>query len=333
MMTHGMANTTENTGTIDTFGESLKYVNRLYSKTFKPEVRSVPAHMPHFIRKDVIEELQARFPRQFEETSAHKLRSPRDMQYAFSYMYYIIDMPAEFNLTQVWAEYLDTDASGDLDENEFWTLLVYLCGGTPMGAELNITLAEIANCTGKKVPTSPEDKLWPLRLSDLARCNTVTERLRVSMNRHKYRHEEFDSGPVGFIMVWNNDTTLQGKLDGIRFRRHKFICLNDNLNHTNPDSVRVLKMLRDFYVSLYPTPSSFELPEGVTNEFLHVDEFRNPSAATTAAGGHNADLPIYLLMICALTSVLFLLFRCVLVSKRSAGFARRGLGYKKMNTV
>ena len=309
---------------VDTFGESLKYVNRLYSKAFRPEVRKVPAHMPHFIRKDVMEELQARFPEQFEETSSHQLRSPRDMQYAFSYNYYIIDMPEAFNLSRTWSEYFDVDASGELDENEFWTLLVYLCGGTPTDGELNRTLAEIANCTGKK----PEDKLWPLRLDELARCNETAERLRKSMDKRKYRHEEFDTATVGFVMVWNNDTTLQGKLDGIRFNRHKFICINDNIDHSSPEAPKTLKMVRDFYESLYPKPSSFELPPGVTNPYLHVDEFRKVE--------HDAprgDILVYLLMICAFTAVLFYLFRCVIVSKRKVGRARRGLNYKKIADV
>lgn len=309
---------------VDTFGESLKYVNRLYSKTFKPEVRKVPAHMPHFISKDVMEELQARFPSQFEETSSHKLRSPRDMQYAFSYMYYIIDMPEAFNLSETWGTYFDTDASGDLDENEFWTLIVYISGGTPTGQELNETLKEIANCTGKKV----EEDLWPIRLEEFARCNKTTERIRISMNKHKYHHEEFDSSSVGFVMVWNNDTTLQGKLDGIRFRRHKFICLNDNVDHNSPEAVKTLKMLRDFYESLYPNPSSFELPQGVTNAYLHVDEFKNAEHDTPSN-----DLFVYLFMICAFTAVLFYLFRCVLASKRKTGHTRKGINYKKINTV
>ncbi len=41
------------------------------------------------------------------------------------------------------------------------------------------------------------------------------------------------------MMVRNNDTALRGRLDGIRRKRHKFICLNDNLKHHSPDTREV----------------------------------------------------------------------------------------------
>lgn len=64
-------------------------------------------------------------------------------------------------------------------------------------------------------------------------------------------------------------------LDGIRERRHKFICLNDNMNHSHPDSAKTLQILKDFYESLFPIPSIFELPPGQRNEYLYIDELRN----------------------------------------------------------
>jgi hypothetical protein len=44
----------------DTFAESLLYVNRLYNQEFGFEPRKVPAHMPHLIDIDIMEQLQAR---------------------------------------------------------------------------------------------------------------------------------------------------------------------------------------------------------------------------------------------------------------------------------
>jgi UDP-N-acetylglucosamine-lysosomal-enzyme len=86
-------------------------------------------------------------------------------------------------------------------------------------------------------------------------------------------------------MVGNNATNVEKALDGIREKRQKFVCLNDNMNHSDPNSlqvlfccgsivifVKVVKVLKDFYESLYPLPSSFELPSGTVNEFLHLDE-------------------------------------------------------------
>ena len=271
---------------IDTFGESLKYVNRLYSRKYGSEARKVPAHMPHFIDTRIMRELQAEFPAQFEETSSHQLRSERDMQYSFSYMYYIIDRPEEFDLARIWYEYFDTNGSGDLDENELWTLLVYIWGGSPNAAQYNETMGQLNNCT---------KDAWPITLADFEKCNATVTKLRTAMKKRKlYRHEEYDTTTVGFIMVGNNDTTLQGKLDGIRLNRHKFICLNDNLNHSDPDSQEVLKMLRDFYVSMYPNRSSFELPPGVTNPYLHVDEIRTAEQVRRVALARKVSLVISL---------------------------------------
>lgn len=44
---------------LDTFGESLRHVNRLYNHLFGHASRKVPAHMPHMIDKHIMAELQA----------------------------------------------------------------------------------------------------------------------------------------------------------------------------------------------------------------------------------------------------------------------------------
>lgn len=40
------------------FAESLLFVNRLYNKAFGVSQRKVLAHMPHFINKDIMVEVQ-----------------------------------------------------------------------------------------------------------------------------------------------------------------------------------------------------------------------------------------------------------------------------------
>jgi hypothetical protein len=54
------------------------------------------------------------------------------------------------------------------------------------------------------------------------------------------RHELIDNPEqVAFLMVGTNATNLEKSLDGIRERRQKFICLNDNMNHSDPEAVKV----------------------------------------------------------------------------------------------
>lgn len=75
---------------LDAFGSSLLYVDALFNKEFGNLERKVPAHMPHMIDVDEMIALQSKFPDEFEKTSSHRFRSEDDMQYAFSYMYWII---------------------------------------------------------------------------------------------------------------------------------------------------------------------------------------------------------------------------------------------------
>ena len=75
---------------LDMFGSSLKHVDALFNKQFGHAARKVPAHMPHMINKRIMKDLQAMFPAEFDKTSANKLRSRDDMQYSFSYFYFLI---------------------------------------------------------------------------------------------------------------------------------------------------------------------------------------------------------------------------------------------------
>lgn len=94
------------------YGDSLKYVNKLLNKKFGPSARKVPAHMPHMIDKELMKELQETWADDFEATSSHQLRHKNDMQYAFSYFYFLIHQRREFNFTEIWQQFLDVDRDG-----------------------------------------------------------------------------------------------------------------------------------------------------------------------------------------------------------------------------
>ena len=42
----------------------------------------------------------------------------------------------------------------------------------------------------------------------------------------------------------------------------KFVCVNDDMKDPSPE---LQQMLHDFYVSYFPNPSRFELPDGQVN--------------------------------------------------------------------
>lgn len=49
---------------MDTFGDSLRHVNKLFNAAFGYTARKVPAHMPHMIDKDILIELQEMYAQQ-----------------------------------------------------------------------------------------------------------------------------------------------------------------------------------------------------------------------------------------------------------------------------
>jgi hypothetical protein len=113
----------------DTYAQSLINVNRMYNKAFGAEAvsRKVPAHMPHMIDRDYVQEMQNRWHNEWEETSTHRFRSSLDMQYSFSYYYYVMNrnkvIDLERDLLPFIIKEIDSNADGFVDENEFFTLL------------------------------------------------------------------------------------------------------------------------------------------------------------------------------------------------------------------
>jgi hypothetical protein len=69
---------------------------------------------------------------------------------------------------------------------------------------------------------------------------------------------------------------VNSQLDEIRYKLPKFVCLNDDMNKTQPND-KVVKSLHQFYNWYFPEISKFELPQGMKNEFLHIDDFEKPS--------------------------------------------------------
>lgn len=69
---------------LDTYGESLTRVNRLYNRRYgKPEynqIRRVPAHMPHMIDTKVVKEMKREWSDEWRTTAQNRFRSGTDMQ-------------------------------------------------------------------------------------------------------------------------------------------------------------------------------------------------------------------------------------------------------------
>ncbi|XP_023723247.1 N-acetylglucosamine-1-phosphotransferase subunits alpha/beta isoform X3 [Cryptotermes secundus] len=272
----------------DTFAESLLYVNRLYNQEFGFEPRKVPAHMPHLIDIDIMESLQARFSKQWHLTSSHKVRHPHDMQFAFSYFYFLMSSKVTLPLSDIF-DIFDTDDSGTWSDREIRTLLTRSYDLPLNYARVVKFENDIVNCSKElseelsnvNVPTPPYERYQDSNLPVVSKtlvsnCKPVVDMLVKKFGDRKmyrYQVERDKHQDVSFKMLSSNITQLVSHLDDVRRDPKKFICLNDNLDPKREEDNAVARaILHDMYESLFPQPSSFELPPEFRNRFLHMTE-------------------------------------------------------------
>ncbi|XP_037702598.1 N-acetylglucosamine-1-phosphotransferase subunits alpha/beta isoform X2 [Choloepus didactylus] len=271
----------------DTFADSLRYVNKILNSKFGFTSRKVPAHMPHMIDRIVMQELQDMFPEEFDKTSFHKVRHSEDMQFAFSYFYYLMSAVQPLNISKVFDE-VDTDQSGVLSDREIRTLatriydlplsLQDLTGLEHMLINCSKTLPANITRLNSIAPTQEvyyDPNLPPVTKSLVTNCKPVTDKIhKAYKDKNKYRFEIMGEEEIAFKMIRTNVSHVVGQLDDIRKNPRKFVCLNDNIDHNHKDAQTVKAVLRDFYESMFPMPSQFELPREYRNRFLHMHELQ-----------------------------------------------------------
>lgn len=111
---------------LDKFGESLIHVNKLLNKEYGRVTRKVPAHMPHLIDKHIMEEVYKKWEKEFNITSSNRFRSSNDMQYTFTYFYYLMHQGTKYDTYKFFSEKLDRNNDGVLDDYEIRLLAFIL---------------------------------------------------------------------------------------------------------------------------------------------------------------------------------------------------------------
>ena len=157
---------------------------------------------------------------------------------------------------------------------------------------------------------------WPT-ISEVMKCSTVRRAVRHhihdkygEMGYYKLRDGDAGIG-VAFEMLGDNYTEVVGKLDSVRARKSKFICINDNM--INP-SVELVQELQDFFESMYPQRCSFELPIGKKNPSLYLDEMRRKglvnkllsSNSNSSGNSSSSSIRIYLVVLLVIVVLLYL---------------------------
>lgn len=271
----------------DTFADSLRYVNKLLNSKFGFASRKVPAHMPHMIDRIVMQDLQDLYPAEFDKTSAHKVRHSEDMQFAFSFFYYLMSAIQPLNISQIFHE-VDTDGSEVLSDREIRTLATRI-HQLPLSLQdltglehmlINCSKALQLNNTENSIAPATQESYYDPNLPPVTKqlvisCKPVIDLIRKAYkDKNKYRFEIMGEEDIAFKMIRTNVSHVVGQLDDIRKNPRKFICLNDNINHIHKDAQTVKAVLRDFYESMFPIPSQFELPREYRNRFLHMHELQ-----------------------------------------------------------
>ncbi|XP_070153413.1 N-acetylglucosamine-1-phosphotransferase subunits alpha/beta isoform X2 [Polyergus mexicanus] len=273
-----------NTQGLDTYAESLLYVNKIYNIAYGLERRRVPAHMPHLIDKWIVNDMQDKFKFEFKKTSNHKVRDSEDMQFAFSYFYFLSSEKRKVPIGEIF-DMFDTDKSRTLSDREIRTLLSRLY---PLPLDYNLVMEfenAITNCShdiilSQIIDVPPGERYLDSTLPVVSKelilnCKSVSKKMQSKFGESsRYPHEIIKAGKneIFEMLISNVSLTVQ-LLDEIRREPKKFICLNDDMDpirHSENEIVRAL--LNDFYRSLYPLRSNFELPAQYRNRFSHRHE-------------------------------------------------------------
>ncbi|GAB9469490.1 N-acetylglucosamine-1-phosphotransferase subunits alpha/beta [Globisporangium polare] len=268
----------------DTFGDSLRFVNKLYNRAFgkAPDRRRVPSHMPFLFKKAVIREIKQRWHREIDATSAHRFRHPQDMQFSFSYFHYVLNRHKAVHptLEEIWTEYLDANRNGILDENELLTAASLAHGDYPPDA----FVTEVRAClqppkqehvrekaSGKGTVRVTETLTPHITFAQLQNCADIASKLLKNVRREK-QCEVMPEDEVTFHMLSENYRFAWNQMLGTRARRTKFVCINDDMKYP---SASVSQILHELFLSIWPKRSQFELPYHLKNRYAHIDEYND----------------------------------------------------------
>ncbi len=216
--------------------------------------------------------LQKKFQNEFQITSGNKLRSSTDMQFAFSYNYFIMNEIEDFNSSKLFDE-LDTNMDGILDSNEILVINLKLSLNefstkftkVLQMYKLDFELEKNLNYCKKNTTSTITKEQFVNSCPELV--NFLKEKFWNSDTiigtkeriRHKYKFEEVAVPDVNFLMIGGEPFDIEIKLNNLIRKPNKFICLNDNIDYKlNYEAVELKRLLANFYSTMFPLKSSFE---------------------------------------------------------------------------
>lgn len=192
-------------------------------------------------------------------------------------------------------------------------------------AELQLVENNLRNCsrrlrhsgykneTKSSKPSEDEDDVLLFTRQLFVNCHEVWKLLNKT-GTDKYPHELAGEDDLAFKMIGNNVTEVQHQLDWVRKNRRKFVCINDDIDHSRDDAMKVRRVLKEFYQSMFPLPSQFELKHNLRNRFLYkddLDEWTRKSRLVSQESHYLMVLLVVLLLLFLLRRKVFLCCRLV----------------------
>lgn len=144
---------------IDAYSASLQHTNRLLNLRYGFQTRYVPAHSPVLVDVDIMRALQKKLGQEFAVTSRNRVRCKEDVQYQFSYYYFVKHERLYRDVGEIFDEF-DTDSSSTWSDREIRTVLTKL-----YELPLSYTIVDhfeslLANCSKngyeEQSPVTPE---------------------------------------------------------------------------------------------------------------------------------------------------------------------------------
>jgi len=199
-----------------------------------------------------MEEMQNKWKSLWDETSSHRFRSSKDMQYAFTFYHYMMNR-YNSNLPSIKSflmNEIDTDRDGSIDDNEFRTLAAIVSGKilTPE------TIKQYKDCAFPILKTETVTKkeaygvvevsytvTAPPTIDNIMNCSVITDALKQRMKTSSHfplappTYSIGEEHDVSFEMIYDNASLTLEKLDSIRWRKNKFICINDNVENSTSE--------------------------------------------------------------------------------------------------
>lgn len=227
--------------------------------------RSVPAHMPHLINKDIMEIIEKNMTKLVNETIHHRFREGNDLQYAFLYFHYHYHLEwlkRDKQIDLVWS-WIDADGDGVLNDNELDSLNVIVNDKRANFQSKDVLLDCLkGNLTENKVlyrdakHNLKQHAFYSLNITfeDFKQCDLVRYAIELEFPFTVHFEQESDES-VAFQMINDDVSNTLQQLDSVRQRKSKFVCINDNIHNKTP---QLTQIIHDFYESFFPLPSQFE---------------------------------------------------------------------------